>query len=436
MLAWILPFKYCAKLCTKVKTLIESECFQKNAKKDKKDFIRERTLPFTHVFSSILMCNPGPLNTRIRRFFENFIKKQSQPPTKSALCQARDKLLPSAFQTVSNYVVDNFYCTNEFKKWHNYRVLSIDGSSIKLPKIDEIIKEFGLMHPRQGGSCPLARFSILSDTLNGLTIDAQLKPWQTGEITVAFEHLSHVCTNDIVLLDRGYRSIALLYKLMKNGTHFCHRVNIARWRFASDFLASDEDDQIITMPLTYCTKKELKEKWGISIDSFTFRAIKVKLVTGETEILITSIMDENVSTNDFLELYGYRWPIEESYKVHKSRTVIESFSGKKVNVIYQDFYAKILLANLGAIFFSLIQPQIEKNTANLKHKFRTNLNECLRILNEKIHKVFFAVDMNSIVKEMIDNMVRYIEPVRKNRRYPRNLNERRKRYNPNYLPVS
>lgn len=435
-LAWNLHFKYCANLCSGLKKLITSKKFQNASKKNENDFIRNRSLPFTHVFSSVLMCNPGPLNTRIRHFFENLTDTPNQPPSKSALCQARNKLLPHAFEKASAFLVENFYKNNDIQKWNNFRVLSIDGSTIKLPKSDEIIEEFGLMHPRQGEACPLARFSMLTDTLNRLTIDAQLKPCKTGEITVAFDHLSHVDANDIVVFDRGYRSIALLYKTQQSGAHFCHRIDIQGWKFTKDFLKSDQDDMIITMPLTYTTKNDLKEKLNISIDTFTFRAIKVKLSTGETEILITSLMDEKLTKQDFYELYGHRWPIEETYKVHKTRTVIESFSGKKVNVIYQDFYAKILLANLGVIFSSNIQSHIDKMTKGMEHTYKANLTECLRIINEKMQNIIYETNIFRIVNGMINRMLLYIEPVRPNRKYERNFKKHRKRYNPNYVPVS
>jgi len=435
-LAWKLPPKYYANLCSGLKNLINSKHFQDSSKRNENDFIRNRSLPFIHVFSSILMCNPGPLNTRIRRFFDNFDDTQNKPPSKSALCQARNKLLPQAFEKASTFIVDSFYLNKNIQTWNNFRVLSIDGSTVKLPKSDEIIEEFGLMHPRQGEPCSLARFSMVTDTLNGLTIDAQLKPWKAGEISVAFDHLSHIDKNDIVVLDRGYRSIALLYKIQQNGAHFCHRINISRWKFAQDFLKSNQDDMIITMPLTYSTKKDLKDTWNISIDTFTFRAIKVKLGTGETEILITSIMDKKLTKQDFYELYGHRWPIEETYKIHKTRTVIESFSGKKVNVIYQDFYAKILLANIGVVFSCKMQSHIDKQTEELEHVYNLNLTECLRIINEKMYNVIYETNIFRIVKQMIDRILLYIEPVRPNRKYDRNFNERRKRYNPNYIPVS
>ena len=51
----------------------------------------------------------------------------------------------------------------------------------------------------------------------------------------------------------------------------------------------------------------------------------------------------------FKELYHERWPVEEDYKVLKSRIEVENWSGESVLVIYQDFHAKIFTKNLAAI---------------------------------------------------------------------------------------
>jgi hypothetical protein len=52
------------------------------------------------------------------------------------------------------------------------------------------------------------------------------------------------------------------------------------------------------------------------------RAVKVKLSTGETEVLLTSLMDKDKYPNEiFKELYFLRWGIETHYGVLKNLVV-------------------------------------------------------------------------------------------------------------------
>lgn len=60
------------------------------------------------------------------------------------------------------------------------------------------------------------------------------------------------------------------------------------------------------------------------------RLIKIKLSTGQTEILCTSLTDtkKEIVMKKIKELYNLRWTEEEAYKLLKSRAKLEDFSGK------------------------------------------------------------------------------------------------------------
>jgi hypothetical protein len=67
----------------------------------------------------------------------------------------------------------------------------------------------------------------------------------------------------------------------------------------------------------------------------------VELDTGESEILITSLLDTQCHPHElFTDLYHLRWPVEEDYKRMKQWIEIENFSGKSVLSVYQDFMLK------------------------------------------------------------------------------------------------
>jgi len=95
--------------------------------------------------------------------------------TDSAFCQARKKLLPSAFQELNRIQVDYYYDNITHERWLGFRLLAIDGSTLELPRSPKIREYFGLhaLNDRKK-EISLARFSQCYDVLNSITVDSLL----------------------------------------------------------------------------------------------------------------------------------------------------------------------------------------------------------------------------------------------------------------------
>lgn len=91
------------------------------------------------------------------------------------------------------------------------------------------------------------------------------------------------------------------------------------------------------------------QKLGLPIE-ITVRFVRVKLSTGETEVLVISLKDNNYSRESFKEVYGLRWGIETYFSVLKGRLNLENFSGKSKEAVLQDLYATIFISNLESCF--------------------------------------------------------------------------------------
>ena len=80
------------------------------------------------------------------------------------------------------------------------------------------------------------------------------------------------------------------------------------------------------------------------------RFVSLRLATGELEVLVTTLLDETTyPTQEFKELYHYRWGIETYYGALKGRLDLENFSGLTAEAVRQDFYAAVLLSNLESL---------------------------------------------------------------------------------------
>jgi len=89
------------------------------------------------------------------------------------------------------------------------------------------------------------------------------------------------------------------------------------------------------------------EKLGLPTTPLKVRLLRIELGDGGIEVLATSLMDYNLYPYElFKEIYFQRWPVEEDYKLLKSRIEIANFTGKSVLAVQQDFYARVFMATL------------------------------------------------------------------------------------------
>jgi hypothetical protein len=120
----------------------------------------------------------------IQRELDKFFKTISRSDfnirevTKGAFTQARAKLNPWAFQRLNDVAANTFYEGAEYYRWHDMRVLAIDGTRLVLPNHPSVVEEFGQQKfgPKADSPRSLAMASMLYDVLNQITIDGQLAP--------------------------------------------------------------------------------------------------------------------------------------------------------------------------------------------------------------------------------------------------------------------
>ena len=77
----------------------------------------------------------------------------------------------------------------------------------------------------------------------------------------------------------------------------------------------------------------------------TVQFVRVRLETGENEVLVTSLLNETeFPSEDFLYIYHLRWGTEGFYAILKTRLNLENFSGKTAESVFSDFLFDSLLS--------------------------------------------------------------------------------------------
>ena len=420
-----------------LKTLLLCEDFQARHRQKPKNFTRQRCLSFLIVVLFLLNFVKRALQDELDEFFKLLTGADLavRMVTKSAFIQARKKLKYEAFVELNQTQVHYFYEHFETVTWHGHRLVAADGSMSELPNTPEVANHFGVWQPASGGTCPKARVSQMFDVLNKVTLDALIAPKDCGERHLAALHFAHLKAGDLVLLDRGYPAFWLFRLILAQEAHFCARMKLSGWKVVAQFVASGKDEQIVTVQPGAAALQECHAR-NLAIRPLTIRLIRIELAAGEIEVLATSLLDrKSYPVSVFKELYHTRWPVEEDYKVLKSRIEVENWSGKSVLAIYQDFHAKVFTKNLTALLAQPAQKVVKQDSQGKKYTYQVNMTNAF----SKIKDTLVLLLQRSIIGPLLERlwlvMIQTIEPVRPGRSVPRIKRVKPRKFAFSYKPI-
>ncbi len=167
------------------------------------------------------------------------------------------------------------------------------------------------------------------------------------------------------------------------------------------------------------------------------RLIRVELESGEIEVLITSLIDEQKFPYDiFMDLYHKRWPVEVDYLFMKQRIEIGNFSGTTVLSVYQDFHSKVLAKNLTWVLASPAQETVEKEDHEKKYEYQLNMTQAI---SKSKYTLFLLFERpREIIVQLIKNLhalfMAATEPIRPGRKFKRKHKINKREHYMNYKP--
>lgn len=300
----------------------------------------------------------------------------------------------------------------------------MDGSAIILPKHKSVIEEFGITNFGRHGASPqcMATISMLYDVLNFTTLDACIDRYDVSETKLARKHLQHVeAGKDLLVLDRGYPSLALMFELQMQGIDYCIRLRDDWWLEVRKMLAEGERDKIVSFQLP-ATHKDLLKQYNTTRREIKCRLVVIELPDGNPEVLCTSVLDnKRLPYESFGPLYHFRWNIEEGYKLYKCRIQFEAFSGKTAMAVKQDFYAKVFMMTTMAVLAFPLEEKLkqEQKRSNRKHTNKINRTNALAMVKEIASKLFITKTIRPALQAFDKILRATTEIVRPNRKFPR-----------------
>lgn len=390
-------FELLQKVIESILTVIMNPELRTRSRFHPKSFTRERKMPFRKLVMFMLKMPNETIRLALNRFAREM---DGESVTQQAFSKARNKFSHLPFLETFKATAACFPRTNV---WNGYILNAIDGSTITLPYATELSEYFGTSGPHSDPS-PTARATVRFDMLNRAMLDAEITPYTTGERITALAMLNRQekLEKSINIYDRGYFSWDFAKAHIEKGIKFLCRL---RTKFNCEI-----DDFPLGSHL--CT-----------INNVKLKVIKIMLKTGEIETLVTDVLDENISDDDFCKLYFLRWGIEGQYDNIKNKIGLEIFTGLTPNAIKQDFFSSLTVLNL--ILAAKIDAdekikEKRKNKAN-KHVYIANTSFVVGTLKDNLIRAFLADenDLPLVMARIANECAACVVPVRPGRSFER-----------------
>lgn len=391
-----------------------------------RDFTRRRSLWFERVVWLNISLLKVTLSVEMDRFFA-VLDSANTVVTKSALVQARQKLLPLFFEDFFKVTVLSFYGHFKVKRWGGFRLWAADGSGFRLPDEAELGVEFG-WHGNQHNRVPSSRMFVFYDLLNKIVTRLAFHPRDFSEVFMALCAVAEVPCDVLMVYDRGYASHIIPFLHQYFGSNCVIRLRLDFSNTVKAFVLSGKRQQTITEKVQIKAHRWLSDlKIEVAKDAtITYRLIRIDLPTGETEILLTTLLDKNkYHWAQFCAVYRNRWGIETCFFVIKSYLQLGNFSSISTNNCWQDIYSHFILYNLQTVFHVPLEKKIRAVNAKRKHDYQPNRNVSAGLLHRFLLKIFLCskAKQNEHVQEYHRQILQTMEPIRpgKTKERPRKM---------------
>lgn len=396
------------------------------------DFTRKNKLTFSAVVLKILHSFSDSVEFNLATFLP---KLNLRPVTAGAFSVARYKIKFDFFKDL-NDELHQIIDTIQPKKWKGYRLIAGDGTTISIPVSKQTTSYFGVFAEGRGGSkTVMANACMLYDVLSSFVLKSSISTTKRNEFSLMRAMLEGFSPKDsILIMDRGFGYFHVYKTLMGNGLNFCVRQKVDPAQGFSKLVSSSGAPDFIAEWVPSEAEVATCKKHGIDGQAIKVRITKIKLPSGETEVLVSNLFDFGlVGTEDMKELYHYRWNIEEAFKQLKPKMKLEQFGSRKPDGVFQEFYAHLVMLNLTALIAMEAEPAIAAKVAHRRWEYKYNRINAYKFIRETFVDLFCGRDIQCVMDTLVQRISGSLISVRPNRSFTREHRFKRKpRFTPMY----
>lgn len=342
----------------------------------------------------------------------------------SALTQARARVgagpLRWLFEKVASWAHQQVPST----RWRGLSVLALDGSSLCVPDSDENAAHFGRHVSGKNATpsaYPMLRMVWLIDVHTRLVRAARIGPYSKGELTYAYDLISDIPEETVVVMDRLYHCSPMLLPLLTGNRHFLVRAKSnAVWRIVRSL---GKDDDLVEVTVT----DEARAANPSLPSHYTARAVRTRTPKNEY-ILLTSMTDENqFPAEEVRALYRDRWEVEIANDELKTKMLEQAptLRSRTVEGVEQEMWGALLAYSLVRLEMAAVAQE-----ANVPPR-RISFSMCLRhILGEwKWNSEAKPGAIPKHLEQLREDLHTYILPPRRtDRSFPRAVKKKESSY--------
>lgn len=280
--------------------------------------------------------------------------------SRSALCQARHKILPSYYTEIDTRIRQIFYNSDSVERWKGLQVVAMDGTSLQTNEAiycdwinslsEEERKDLEDEHFHTFYQEKQLHGVTLHDCLNDICLGYVVDFKSVGERELASRLSGLIQPDMLTIVDRGFPSVWFFRLFERLGSKYLMRLKIDHNKQVKKFYESAESECDIELELSTGDCEKL-EKSGFKSRIKT--KVKVRLIrcefNGQVRIFATNLKKKKASAEDISQLYCMRWEIEKSYNRFKTYLTVEGWRFNSKEGMKMDLAVKVLLYNLSSI---------------------------------------------------------------------------------------
>ena len=397
-------------------------------------FTRNRKLPFSKVISCLLSMEGGSLTSELLKHFGCSARTASS----SAFVQQRRKISEEAFPMLFSLFVQK---TDSSHQYRGLRLLAADGSDIQIPTNPNHPESF---FPGTNGQAPYnllhldAVYDLLQHTYADVILTGKRNTDERGNLCTLVDRSQ--IGKSLIIADRGYESYNLMAHIQEKGWYFLIRIKdvLSENGIAAglDLPDTESFDVHVDLNLTTRQTKETKKlcenrnqyrfisaknafdylprknrKYDqIVFYKLPFRIVRFKITDNRYETVVTNLDSYCFPPEELKKLYEMRWGIETSFRELKYTVGLLHFHAKKVEYIYQEVFARLIMYN----FAELVTSHVIIQKADTKYAYKANFSVAVHVCRQ-----FFLGNVSPPDVEAL--ICRHISPIRPGRCTPRQM---------------
>lgn len=327
------------------------------------------------------------------------------------------------------------------KLYKGFRLLAADGSDIRIPSNPEHTASH---YPGANGQASYnilhldAIYDLLQCTYQDVSLAGDRDANERSVLCQMVDRSS--IQNALIIADRGYESYNVMAHIQQKGWKFLIRIQdfLTSRGIAAGLTLPDKDEFDIPIDLSLTTrstnevmrlckdknryryipsslvfdflpKKNSKHDPTIFF-TLHFRIVRFKIAEGTYETVLINLDPLTFPQKELKKLYNMRWGIETSFRELKYTVGLLYFHAKKVEYIYQEVFAKLIMYN----FTELITSPIISHKADCKYAYKANFTVAVHVCRQFFLGNVSPPDVEAVIR-------RHVSPIRPGRSRPRNM---------------